>query len=77
MHKLVTEDGWEFNAQSFVKINGQYYDLDDLNDQQRDYVAAALNVQGLNAAYAGKYIFQAEGLPPFAEVFPDLVEPDT
>lgn len=72
MHKLVTPSGWEFNAGTFVKIGGQYYDVDEMNEAQRNYIAARLNVQGLNAAYAGKLKFQAEGLPPFNEVFPDI-----
>lgn len=72
MHKLVTKDGWEFNAASYVKIGGKYVDLDDLNEAQREYVATRLNIQGLNAAYAGKRHYEAVGLPEFHEVFPEL-----
>ncbi|MEG2421820.1 MAG: hypothetical protein RSB55_09715 [Oscillospiraceae bacterium] len=71
MHKLVTAEGWEFNAQSFVHIGDKLYDMDELSAEQLDYVGAMLNVQGLNAAYAGELKFQAEGLPPFKTLFPD------
>lgn len=76
MHELVTADGWAFHAQSFVKVRGKYIDLDDLNERQKNYVAAMLNVNGLNAAYAGRALFQAEGLPSFDEVFPEPEDKD-
>lgn len=71
MHKLVTKDGWEFNAASYVKINGKYVDLDDLTQEQQAYIATALNIKALNAAYAGKREYRAEGLPAFRDVFPE------
>ena len=72
MHKLVTKDGWEFNAASYVKINGEYVDTNELTEEQRAYVATLLNVRALNAAYAGKREYRAEGLPDVREVFPEL-----
>ena len=72
MHKLVTEQGWEFNAQSFVNIGGKYYDMDEMTPEQRNCVGALLNVQGLNGAFAGKAVFRAEGIPPLRELFPEL-----
>lgn len=72
MHKLVTKGGWEFNAASYVRIGGKYVDLDDLTEEQQKYVATTLNVKALNAAYAGKREYRAEGLPDVREVFPEL-----
>ena len=74
MHTLVTSGGWEFNAASFVQIGGVYYDLDDMTPEQRAYIGACLNVRGLGAAYAGKAVFEAEGLPPFHTVFPQIAQ---
>lgn len=73
MHELVTKSGWKFNAASYVKINGEYVDTDDLTEGQRAYVATALNIKAMNAAYAGKREYRAVGgLPPVHEVFPQL-----
>ena len=41
MHKLVTPRGWEYNAASFVKIGGRYYDTDDLTPERRADVRRA------------------------------------
>lgn len=74
MHKLVTPSGWEFNAASYVKINGEWVDTDDLNDAQKSYVATRLNIQAMNAAYAGQREYYAENLPDVHEVFPQLAK---
>ena len=48
------------------------YPLDELTKEQRSYVLAVRDVNALNAAYAGRAEFRAEGLPAFEEVFPDI-----
>ena len=70
MHKLVTPRGWEYNAASFVKIGGRYYDTDDLTPEQHQYVDTCMNMKGLNSLFAGEREYYAEGLRPFQEVFP-------
>lgn len=57
-------------AKAYITVNGQKVDVDTLNPAQRSYLGACLQVQMLNAAYAGKARFWAEGLPPKEEVFP-------
>lgn len=48
------------------------YPLDELTKEQRSYVLAVRDVNALNAAYAGRAEFRAEGLPAFEEVFPEI-----
>ena len=55
-----------------VTIDGVDYPLDELTKEQRSYVLAVRDVNALNAAYAGRAEFRAEGLPAFEEVFPDI-----
>ena len=70
---LTTPEGWTFNSQAFVNIKGTYYDMDELTPEQKRWVSTMLNVQGLNAAYAGKRVYRpAEPLPPLEEVFPEF-----
>ena len=72
--ELVTESGWKFWAESFVVIDGEDYPLDELTEEQHDFVMATLDVNGLNAAYAGVAEFEAVGLPAFDAVFPEIAE---
>ena len=72
-HKIVTPDGYEFEAMSVVEIGDHQIDMDDMTPEQRQYVATKLTIQGLNAAYAGeRRYFPETPLPSFKEVFPDL-----
>ena len=70
--EMVTPKGYKFWGESLVTINGKDYPLDELNEEQRSYVVAMRDVTALNAAYAGRAEFRAEGLRPFQEVFPEL-----
>lgn len=55
-----------------MTIDGVDYPLDELTREQRSYVLAVRDVNALNAAYAGRAEFRAEGLPAFEEVFPEI-----
>lgn len=70
--ELVTPSGYKFWGESLVTIDGKDYPLDEMNEAQRDYVMTRINVNGLNAAFAGRAEFRAEGLPAFEEVFPEI-----
>lgn len=70
--ELTTASGFKFWGESFVVIDGEDHCLDDMTQEQRDYIFAVRDVNALNAAFAGKAEFYAEGLRPFEEVFPDL-----
>lgn len=72
--ELTTPSGYKFWGESLVEINGKDYPLDELTPEQRSYVLAMRDVNALNAAYAGKAEFTAEGLRPFHEVFPELAQ---
>lgn len=67
-----TRNGYKFWGESFVVIDGKDYPMDEMTKEQRDYVGTMLNVQGLNAYYAGERVYRAEGLRPFEEVFPEI-----
>jgi len=70
--ELTTASGHKFWGESFAVIDGEDYCLDDMTAEQRSYVLAVRDVNALNAAYAGKAEFRAEGLPRFEEVFPEI-----
>lgn len=72
--ELTTPSGIKFWAESFAVIDGEDHCLDDMTQDQRDYIFAVRDVNALNAAFAGKAEFRAEGLRPFEEVFPELAE---
>lgn len=68
--ELTTPSGWKFWGESLVTIHGEDYPVNEMTQLQRDYVLAVRDVNALNAAYAGRAVFTAEGLPKFEEVFP-------
>lgn len=70
--ELVTASGYHFWGESFAVIDGKDYPLDEMTPEQRSYVLAVRDVNSLNAAFAGKAEFRAEGLPAFEEVFPEI-----
>lgn len=72
LQELVTPSGYRFWGESLVTIDGKDYPLDELTREQRSYVLAVRDVNALNAAYAGRAEFRAEGLPAFEEVFPEI-----
>lgn len=72
LKELVTPSGYRFWGESLVTIDGTDYPLDELTREQRSYVLAVRDVNALNAAYAGRAVFRAEGLPAFEEVFPEI-----
>lgn len=74
LQELVTPKGYRFWGESLVTIDGVDYPLDELTGRQRSYVLAVRDVNALNAAYAGRAEFRAEGLPAFEEVFPEIAE---
>ena len=43
--------------------------VSDLNQEQRDYIGSLLHTALLNAAYAGKFAFWAEDMPPPESLF--------
>lgn len=69
--ELVTSKGYPFRAESLVTIGEEYRPLDMLTGEQRDYVLVSRDVHALNAAYSGKAVFTAEGLPKYEKVFPE------
>lgn len=69
MVELVTECGWKFWASSEVIIGDKCYDMETLTEKQKRFVSGKLNEQGLNAAYAGRAVFKAEGIPTYEEAF--------
>ena len=72
LKEYTTRNGYKFWGESFVVIDGKDYPMDEMNEEQREYVGTMLNVQGLNAAFAGRRVYRAEGLRPFEEVFPEI-----
>lgn len=70
--ELVTPKGYHFWGESLVSIDGKDYPLDEMTPEQRSYVMTNVNVNALNAAFAGEAVFRAEGLPDFEDVFPEL-----
>ena len=72
LKEYTTRNGYKFWGESFVVIDGKDYPMDEMSEEQRDYVGTMLNVQGLNAYYAGERVYRAEGLRPFEEVFPEI-----
>ena len=67
--ELTTPSGIKFWAESFVVIDGEDRCLDDLTQEQRDFAMATVNANALNAAFAGRAEFRAEGLRSYQEVF--------
>lgn len=55
-------------TRAFVHVGGELVDIDSLTAEQRSFVGAHLRVAMLNAAYEGRAVFWAEGLP---ERFPE------
>ena len=72
LKEYTTRNGYKFWGESFVVIDEKDYPMDEMNEEQRKYVSTMLNVQGLNAYYAGERVYRAEGLRPFEEVFPEI-----
>lgn len=72
LEKLVTPKGYEFWAESLVTINGVDYALNEMKPEQKAYVCAVRDINGLNAAFAGERVYSAK-LPPFEEVFADIL----
>ena len=70
--EMVTPKGYKFWGESLVTIDGKDYPLDELTKDQRDFVMATVDVNALNAAFAGEAVFKAEGLRSFEEVFPEI-----
>lgn len=69
MVDLVTEDGGKFKISAQVILGNKCYDMDQLTENQRRYIAGKLNEHAMNSAYAGRYGFCAEGLPDLEEAF--------
>lgn len=72
LREITTRNGYKFWGESFVVIDGKDYPMGEMTEEQREYVGTMLNVQGLNAYYAGQRVYRAEGLRPFEEVFPEI-----
>lgn len=72
LQELVTPSGYHFWGESLVTIDGVDYPLDEMTCEQRSFVLAVRDVNALNAAFAGRAEFRAEGLPAFEEVFPEI-----
>lgn len=58
-------------TRAFVTIKGILYNLDELNDAQRDFVGAHIKADLINGAMMGQAKCWPVGLPPLDEVFPD------
>ncbi|MCC8122996.1 MAG: hypothetical protein LIO58_05615 [Oscillospiraceae bacterium] len=74
MSELTAPQGVQFTVCARVHIGGKYYDMDALSAQQAAFIADKLNVQGLNAALAGRGRMDTAKSPPIEEVFPDFNE---
>lgn len=74
LEELVTPKGYHFWGESFAVIDGEDYPLNEMTPEQQSYIMTKVNLQALNAAYAGEAEFYAEGLPEFEEVFPELAK---
>ena len=72
--KLVTPAGYEFWGESLVNIDGKDFALNEMTQQQHDFVMTAVDLHALNTVFAGQATFTAEGMPVFEAVFPKLVE---
>jgi hypothetical protein len=72
LEKLVTPSGLEFRGESWVTIRGEDCPLDALSEEQREFVATCVELQGLRGAFAGQAECSAPGLPALETLFPDL-----
>lgn len=70
--ELTTEKGHKFWYESLVTIGGKEYPINEMAPGQQAYIAAAININGLNAAFAGERAYSAK-LPPVKEVFGDIL----
>lgn len=71
--ELTTAKGHKFWYESLVTIGTKEYAINEMDPEQQVYLAAAINIKGLNAAFAGERVFSAK-LPPAKEVFRELLE---
>lgn len=71
--ELTTAQGYKFWYESFVTIKGKEYAINEMTPEQQEYIAATINVNGLNAAFAGERVYSAK-LPPAREVFREILE---
>lgn len=70
--ELITEQGHKFWYESLVAIGEKEYPINEMTTGQQSYIAAAININGLNAAFAGERVYSAK-LPPANEVFGDIL----
>ena len=68
--ELTTEHGWRFSATADLKLGDRVLDMDALTKGQSVFLAAKLNEAALNAAFAGRVIFQAEAMSSPEQLFP-------
>ncbi len=59
----------KIQTMAYIHVGDQLVDVDTLNETQRDYLGATLQVAMLNGAYRGKAEFWVD-LPPVEQVFP-------
>ena len=59
----------KIRVKAYIHVRDQLVDVDTLNEEQKDYLGASLQVAMLNGAYRGKAKFWAD-LPPVEQVFP-------
>lgn len=58
---------------SYIHVGDQLVNTDDLNNEQKKYVATLLNQQFMNALFRGKAEFGLpENMPAREDVFPEL-----
>lgn len=70
--ELTTEKGHKFWYESLVTIGANEYPINEMGTGQQAYIATAININGLNAAFAGERVYSAN-LPPVNEVFVDIL----
>lgn len=71
--ELTTAKGYKFWAESLVTINGVDYALNEMTEEQRNYICDTCNAAALNAVFAGERVYHAN-VRPFEEVFADILE---
>ena len=63
----------KINVVSYIHVGDKLVNMDDLNEQQKQYVATLLNQRYMNALFRGKAVFGLpDDMPAAEDVFPEL-----
>jgi len=78
MEELTTPEGLKFRSMAYLETEKLAYPLEQMDEWKQINVVNALNLKGLNAAFAGEKKFICEGIPSVQEILfqlSDSVEP--